>query len=293
MKQMRYTKMDLERDFPTNEACLNWIMNWLYPEGMFCKKCLKVTPHYKDKGLPTYSCRCGTHVSPMANTIFHKSTTPLTMWFYAIYLMSATRAGISAKQLERELGVTYKTAWRMFHQIRKLMADSSGPLTGEVEIDEMYLGANPVKRSTAKAHHNQVVFGATERSGRAKVRHLDSGASALLLPAVEKAVDKKARIYSDGLMAYRNLYWMGYKHKSIDHRIEHVSRADATVHTQNIENLWSNMKRGIKGVYRHVGPNYLQAYADEYAFRYSHRNDYEPMFWSILKQVVSSPPAAK
>src|SRR5690606_19064950 len=119
---MRYTIRDLQEDFPDDNACLTWLVDYLYPEGITCKNCKKVTPHHRMKTRRSYSCEtCGNHVHPTADTIFHKSTTPLTLWFYAIYLMSATRAGISAKQLERELGVTYKTAWRMFHQIRKMM----------------------------------------------------------------------------------------------------------------------------------------------------------------------------
>ena len=106
-------------------------MNDSYPCGTYCRYCKKVTKHYKVKSRPSYSCDfCGNHVHLTANTIFHKTPTPLTLWFYAIYLMTATRADISAKQLERELGVTYKTAWRMFHQIRKMMSDE---ITKQVE----------------------------------------------------------------------------------------------------------------------------------------------------------------
>src|SRR5688572_19754874 len=122
MKTMRYTIKDLQNDFPDDASCLKWLVDWLYPDGIYCKIDKRITPHHQMKTRRSFSCEvCGHHVHPTAGTIFEKSSTPLTLWFYAIYLMAATRAGISAKQLERELGVTYKTAWRMFHQIRKMM----------------------------------------------------------------------------------------------------------------------------------------------------------------------------
>lgn len=280
---MKYTITDFRQDFPDDDACLEWLKDYLYPDGIKCPKENKVTPHHKIRGRRVYSCElCGNHVSPTANTIFHKSSTPLTLWFYAIYLMASTRAGISAKQLERELGVTYKTAWRMFHQIRSMMGDDTDKLDGEVEIDEMYIGSTAGRRSTAKPHNNAAVFGMVERGGRAKVKYAPKRGKHLI-PMIEKDVHKDATVYSDSYQAYKVLYWKGYTH----HRINHYKKeyVKGHIHTQNVENLWSNMKRGIKGVYRHVDPKYLQNYADEYAFRYSHRNDFQPMFWALMNKV--------
>lgn len=284
---MRYTTRDLRNDFPDDDACLEWLKEYLYPNGITCPKEGVVTPHHRLKNRRAYSCEyCGSHTYPTANTIFHKSSTPLTLWFEAIHLMSATRAGVSAKQLERTLGVTYKTAWRMFHQIRKMMGDDEDVvLEGKVEVDEVYFGGNPQKRTTAVAGSNAMVFGMVERGGKAKVRHLPKAGKALI-PEIEKSVDKTATVYSDSYQAYKVLYDKGYKHRRIEHYKQIYVRGD--VHTQNVENLWSGMKRGIKGVYRHVDPKYLQAYANEYAFRYSHRNDYQPMFWAILNRVKTS-----
>lgn len=181
---MKYTIKDLRTDFPDDAACLWWLVEYLYPEGIFCDKCGKVTPHHAMKTRKSYSCEtCGHHVHPTVNTIFHESSTPLTLWFEAIFLMTATRSGVSAKTLERTLGVTYKTAWRMFHQIRKMMADDDKQLEGEVEVDETYMYPNPKKRSTAKAHNSQVVFGMVQRNGKAKVVHVKSSAKRVCLPA--------------------------------------------------------------------------------------------------------------
>ncbi len=115
-KMERYTIKDFRKQFPDDDACLVWLKQYLFPQGITCKVCQKITKHHKVAKRKSYSCdRCGHHVHPTAGTIYHKSSTPLTDWFYAVYLMASTRCGISAKQLERELGVTYKTAWRMFH----------------------------------------------------------------------------------------------------------------------------------------------------------------------------------
>lgn len=286
--------MDLQRDFPNDDACLEWLKEYLYPEGIYCVIEKKITPHHRMKKRKSYSCElCGHHVHPTADTIFHKSSTPLTLWFYAIYLMSATRAGISAKQLERELGVTYKTAWRMFHQIRKMMADDENDmLGGDVEVDETYIQPNPQKNTRVKAkqpnkryYDSEIIFGMVERDGRAKVRHVKTNGVSVLMPEINKSIAKQSTIYSDEWAAYKKLPVWGYGHLTVKHSdLEFVA---GRVHTQNVENLWSNMKRGIKGVYRHVDAKYLQAYANEYAFRYSHRKGVS-MFWAIMDRVEKS-----
>lgn len=285
MKQ--YTIRDLQRDFPTNEACLDWLMNYFYPDGIFCKKCQKVTKHYKVKSRQSYSCDvCGNHVHPTANTIFHKSTTPLTLWFYAIYLMASTRAGISAKQLERELGVTYKTAWRMFHQIRTMMSDDGGKLSGEVEVDETFVGGKVSNRKSkfgVGSVGKEVVMGMVQRGGIAHVRHVPNTGKWTLLNQIKENVAPKTMIYSDEWKAYKNLPKFGYGHDSVVHSAYEYARGN--VHTQNVENLWSHIKRGITGVYRHVDAKYLQSYVNEYAFRYSKRNNSEPMFLALLGQI--------
>lgn len=284
MKQMRYTVKDLQFDFSTEAKCLDWLVNSIYPDGIYCRIDKKITIHYPMRTRKSYSCMvCGNHIHPTAGTILHKSSTPLTLWFYAIYLMSTTRAGISAKQLERELGVTYKTAWRMMHQIRKIMSSDDIKLSGDVEVDEMYLGAIPQKRSSVSRYNHQIIFGMVERNGRAIVKHVKSSGKRVLEVEILGHIATTSTIYSDEWRAYKNLPLAGYLHYAVNHSNKEYVKT--VVHTQNVENLWSNMKRGIKGVYRHVEPQYVQAYADEYAFRYSHRNDYQPMFWTLLDKI--------
>lgn len=145
--------------------------------------------------------------------------------------------------------------------------------------------ADPQKRSSVSRHKSdsQIIFGMVQRGGKAKVRHVKSSGVRVLLPEIERSVDNQAIVYSDEHRSYLSLSKQGYDHNSVKHGARQY--VAGTVHTQNVENLWSNMKRGIRGVYRHVDAKYVQAYADEYAFRYSHRNDFQPMFWAIAGRV--------
>ena len=118
----RYSFMEFEREFPDDATCLEWLVSHLYPDGIYCPKCERVTKHHRIAARPAYACQfCGRHEYPMVGTIFEGSSTSLRLWFHAMYLMASTRCGISAKQLEREIGVSYPTAWRMFKQIRSML----------------------------------------------------------------------------------------------------------------------------------------------------------------------------
>lgn len=294
---MKYTVKDLREDFPDDDACLEWLVNYLYPEGITCKRCTVVTKHHKLKDRKVYSCdRCGAQVSPTAGTIFHKSSTPLTDWFYAIYMMSTNKAGTSAKQIERELGVSYPTAWRMMHQIRTMMDAPDGLLTDEVEVDETFVHPNSFKRSSARKRYGvdarrkgEVVFGILQRGGGVKVWHVRSVGVRVLMPLIEANVKYGAIVHTDGYAGYQRLSRIGYEHRRTDHGANQYYTPDSS--TQNIENVWSHFKRGIKGVYRHVSAKHLQKYANEYAWRYSNRNRVS-MFWVLMGRISSEPPSS-
>ena len=137
----KYTIGSFRQQFPDEDACLEFIKNARWPDGITCARCDRITKHFRIAKRKVYSCEfCGTHISPTAGTIFHKSSTPLMSWSHGIYMMSTTRTDISARQLEREIDVTYQTALRMLAQIRKLMAQDDIILSGEVEVDETYIG---------------------------------------------------------------------------------------------------------------------------------------------------------
>ncbi|MGZ4138486.1 MAG: IS1595 family transposase, partial [Actinomycetota bacterium] len=180
--ESRYSIFEFDKEFPDDAACLDYLVARFYPEGIFCPKCAKVTSHYRVKARPAYSCQfCGHYEYPMVGTIFEGSATSLRLWFYAMYLMASTRCGISAKQMERELGVTYKTAHRMMKRIRtELMTDEGDePLSGDVEVDETGVHGRKRTKGTrsegARWREAQPsVLGMVERGGRVRVRVIPS-----------------------------------------------------------------------------------------------------------------------
>lgn len=267
---MRYTKAQFDKDFPTDDACLQAVFENRFGDLDHCPKCAVVEPKfYKVNGRKCYACKdCGYQLHPLAQTIFHKSSTPLKSWFYAIYLFSVSKNGVSASELERHLGVANKTALRMAHQIRKLMADGGDPLTGEIEIDETYIGGT--RKMAQKYNNKSVVFGMVERNGQAKSYHVKSNGSRVLLPVIVRDVAPNSHIHSDEYGVYKTLDRKGYTHTTVNHsKLEYV-RGNA--HTNTIEGYWSQLKRSIDGTYHSVSPKYLQRYLDEFSFRYNFRD---------------------
>lgn len=280
----RYTIRAFEKQFPDDKACLSFLFKSRWPEGVICARCGQVTKHFPRATQRAYSCMyCGTLVFPTAGTIFHKSPTPLRLWFYAMYQMASTRCGISAKQLERELGVTYKTAWRMFKQIRMLMEEDLHDLSGPVEADETYVGGK--RKGGQGGRGKTVVAGIVERGGRVNARVTTDVKARALLPLLWKRVKpyQGETVYTDELASYNLLSKLGYRHGTVRHRANVYVSGD--VHTNTIEGFWSLVKNGIRGVYHAVGPDYLQSYLNEYSFRYNHRRDLASMFETLLSRV--------
>lgn len=270
------------KQFPDNDSCLEYIKEVVYPGGITCRKCKKITTFTKIKRRMVYQCSCGYQVAPLANTPFQDTKISLQHWFYVMFLMTNTRSGVSAMSVKRELGVSYPTAWRMMKQIRTLMKYTGGKLTGTVEIDETYLGMKG--KNTSKPQFSQpkiAVFGAVERKGRAYMKYVPDTLNLTLIKEINTNIDKTATVYSDQLPTYRHLPSFGYKHDYVTHRIEYVKEG-TDVHTQTIEGLWSQVKRGLYGVYRHVSKQHLQSYLDEYGWRYSNRRN-KDLFTDLLK----------
>lgn len=275
--------------FKNDEDCLEEIFKLRYPDGVNCYTCKKITKYYKLTGRKAYSCEfCRTQIHPLAGTIFEKTTTSLRLWFHAIFLMTQTRSGISAKQLERMIGVTYKTAWRMYRQIRLLMADvDTSLLEGVVEIDETFIGGkakNRMREWNANEKPKEVVMGMIKRDGKAVLKHIEGTGKWALIEQIDKYVSPKARIMTDQYIGYKQLTKKGFNHQFVNHNLTFVAGAD--IHTQNVENVWSHLKRGIYGVYRHVSKKYLQMYVDEFTFRYNNRKNSGRMFDILLNQIT-------
>jgi len=204
-----------------------------------------------------------------------------------MYLMTSTRCGISAKQLERELGIHYKTAWRMFNKIRnELMEDDADPLKGNVEIDETAWGGKPRKKlktwkEVARFRENKTtVLGMVERGGKVRLRVIKSRRGEPLSGAVRANVNPESIIFTDDWMAYKPLSREYAGHRVINHSAG--SYVEGNIYTNTIEGFFGNLKTGMRGTYKKVSRKWLQSYLDEYAWRYNARRDPRGMFFALL-----------
>ena len=287
----QYSLIEFMREYPDDATCLEKMWRSRHsPDGehAFCPKCQqeRVFKRYQtSQKRQSWTCNgCGHHIHPTAGTIFHKSSTSLHLWFYAMFLMTSTRCGISAAQLERELGVNYKTAWRIAKEIRYvLMTQDEGPLMGAVEADETYIGGR--RRGTKRGRpgpgsHKVTVFGMVERKGRIIAVTVPNVRKATLMPHIEKRVLPASTVYTDELKSYDTLEAKGYPHRRVNHSEQVYVSGDA--HTNTIEGFWSLTKRGIGGVYHSVSAKHLQGYLNEYAWRYNHRDDERAQFETLL-----------
>ena len=296
----KYTLRDLFQDFDTTDKCIRFIAELRWPDGIYCQRCRAVTRHHLISSRRAYACQhCKKTTSPTADTAFGSSKVPLPDWFYVLFQMVKTRTGIAAKQVERELGVSYPTALRMCHTIREAMAEHHEAFDTTVEVDETYMGTkrkwhNKRGRGTSK----QAVFGIQERGGRIVAKVVDDTKRDTLLPMIQEAVEEGTEVFTDEYSAYATLTKEGYAHDTVKHgERQYVKyRVDGEkVHTNELEGFWSYPKNAIKGVHRGVSDKHLQKYIDEYTFRQSHRHDEEPMFFTVLHRMVhpETPPSAQ
>jgi transposase len=300
--------MEFMREFPDDETCLRHVWRERFaPDGehAFCQRCEteRVFKRYETaQKRPCWFCStCGFRIHPLKGTIFERSSTSLQLWFYAMYLITSTRCGISAKHLERELGVTYKTAWRMFNKIRNQLMDetNAAPLDGEVEADETFFGgrmrAGETNRRRAlgltqrgpATKPRPVVFGAVERGGRVRTTIIGKARTAEAASrALCEFVLPSAMVYTDDWAGYDPLSKIGYKRHR---RINHSARVyvDGAVHTQTIEGFFGLFKTGVRGAHHSVSYKWLQGYLNEWTWRYNRRESETPMFRDLLEEAVS------
>lgn len=287
-KVERYTIGQFHAQFPDDAAVLAHIFTNRYPNGLTCEKCGRENKFTPVAGRRAYACNCGAQVYPTANTIFHKSTTSLKTRYLAMFYMAASKNGVAALELQRHIGVTYKCAWRMMHQIRKLMAESVPTMRGTVEVDETFVGGYRRGQGGRGAAGKTPVIGLVERGGNAVTKVVASADAATILPIIAKNVDAAdTKVVTDEYSAYRPLKKAGFDHEKINHSKEEWARGD--VHTNSIEGFWSQMKRSIDGTHHHVARKYLQAYANEYSFRFNRRRSDAPMFVHLVGQLAERP----
>jgi transposase len=296
-----YSVTEFLAEFPGDAACLDYLWRTRHaPDGerAECPKCMEVKPfkRYATKQQrQSWTCTaCGHHLHPTAGTIFHRSSTSLRLWFHALYLMTSTRCGISAKQLERELGVHYKTAWRMFNRIRNELMGEGEPakqLRGKVEIDETFWGGKPrrklktPKEIAAFREAKTTVLGMVERGGHVRVRVIESRRGEPLSGAVRANVNPDAIIYTDDWISYRPLGREFAGHRVINHSAGSYVKGD--IYTNTIEGFFGNLKTGMRGAYKKVSKKWLQSYLDEYAWRYNHRtHGQRSMFHALVREAA-------
>lgn len=283
MKPIRYTIEQFRKEYPNEAVCLDKLFQLRFGNMEACPGCGIVNPTYRRiTTRRSYQCRdCYHQIYPTAGTPFEKTTTPLTYWFYAMYLMTVTRNGVSAKELERQLGVTYKTAWRMAHCIRDIMKDGfAQKLTGTVEADETYVGGRTHNSMGRSNKEKAVVFAMVERMGRVIASHVPDAQKATLYPIMMENIDKVAKVMTDEFKTYVNLHELGYDHKRIMHRLGKY--VEGEVSTNTVEGFFSQLKRMIFGTHIHVSKKYLYKYIDECAFRYNNRKISGEMFNVLL-----------
>src|SRR6266849_1103804 len=218
----KYTFKQFKAQYPDDDACLQAIFLKRHKPDV-CPQCGVIGKLTRIEGRRAFACKEGCHTYPCVGTIFEHSSTPLTDWFYAMYLMTATRNGVSAKELQRQLGVTYKCAWRIGHQLRKLMAaraeaQNPGQLSGHVEVDETFVGGRR-HRSKARRHGDKdnktIVLGIAQRGGPLRGKIVKSTSALTLIPEVMENVAPGATVSTDEWKPYKNLRSLGYVHASV------------------------------------------------------------------------------
>ena len=273
---MRYTIKQFNERFPDDDACIAYMFEQAYGDIAACPKCGSVNPgYYRVKVRKCYECKdCGYQLHPLAGTIFHKSSTSLRSWFYVIYLFSVAKNGVSAKEVERHLGVTYKCAWRIAKQVRVLMQQGSNLLSGIAEVDETYIGGK--HRRKGLFDNKTAVIGIVEKqknSGQVKALATKQADATVALPFLRSSIAAGTVVHSDESRIYTRVKRQ-FDHEFVNHsKLEYVR---AGVHTNTIEGFWGQLKRSIDGTYHCVSPKYLQNYVNEFVYRYNHRQN--PVF---------------
>lgn len=279
MKTKAPTLRQFQARFPTEESCLDHLFQVRYGNAFDCPGCGREAKFSRVKARRSYQCQwCAHQVYPTAGTPFDRTRTPLRDWFFVMFQFCASRNGVAAKEVERQLGVTYKTAWRMCHMIREYMGkvDGNEPIGGlgrTVQIDETFVGGyqSMEDKFEAGASNKTVVFGMLEEGGDLVTHVVPDRRSGTLLPLIRQTVTKGAKVSTDEWLAYGGLASMGYVHNRVNHSLDQYvcSKSGATVNA--IEGFWSQLKRSINGTHIHVSGKHLPKYLGEHEYRWNMR----------------------
>jgi transposase-like protein len=269
--------------FPDNDACLEHLMKTRYGNPLDCPKCGRHSTFSRHSKRPVYQCQwCSHQISPMAGTPFERSSTPLVKWFYAMYLFTTSRHGVPAKELQRQLGVTYKTAGRIGHEIRKYMGkvDGDDGLSGHVEVDETYMGGKRHGSFGRGTKGKTIILGMLERGGDVLNRIVPDVKRMTLFPHILEHVEEGSTISTDENRSYHALPVYGYQHGKVTHSEKEYARG--IHHVNSLEGFWSRLKNSIKGTHVHVSRKHLDKYLVEFEYRYNMRANPSLMFDRLL-----------
>jgi transposase-like protein len=277
--------VNLIERFGTDEKCRSHLTELRWPQGVKCPRCQwKGVSTIEDRN--QYDCNvCRYQFSVTSNTIFHDSHLPLWKWFLAIYLMIESKKGISACQVQRTLQITYKTAWFLCHRIRAAMREvSADQLKGVVEIDETYIGGKTF--SANKRRNKTCVVGAVQRDGQIRLQVIAHPNRFLVEKFIAGVTDPTCEaIYTDDSVIYDRVGDADTRHESVNHSAKEYVRGD--VHTNNVENVWSLLKRGVVGTYHKLSVKHLDAYLDELEHRFNNRHN-KFLFRDTLLKLVKA-----
>ena len=289
-KETKYSVRDLKKDFPTDEACLSFIFDTLHS-----RKCSCGGEYRPVKGRKQFQCsKCRYQIAPASNTIFHKSDTPLSSWFHAIWIFSNAKSGISAKEMERQLGVTYKCAWRILSLIRQSLKQDTTKLRGDVEIDAGFFGG---KGYGGKDNENlskvmakkSVVLVAVERYGKIRAEIVPDTSAKTMREFLERNIEKKATsLMTDKSQVYLKTA-QDYDRHFVDHHLGEYVRGD--VHINTVETFFGHLKRSIKGTFKSLSKQHLQSYLDSFVFHYNNRHNDNQRFLALVDVLLHSPKA--
>jgi transposase-like protein len=272
--------IEVSRAFAEEDACLDFLEALRWPEGVRCLRCggeniSKITRKTKSKNKRTRLYQClgckGYQFSTTTGTIFADSHLPLSKWFLAIALMLNAKKSLSARQMQRDLGVGYQTAWYLCHRIRKAMEEGDLPkFTGVTETDETYVGGRYDKRRKRRPWEKQAVMGFAERNGRVEAYPIPVVSKTILVGKIKDRVSTEAEmVITDELAAYKSVA-QTHRHEVINHIREWVR---GMIHTNTIENFWSLFKRGVIGSFHKVSAKHLHRYLAEFTYRTNRRRE--------------------